>query len=253
MLELARPAGGRLAEIAGACRVWPVFGLSWARLAPRFRWFFCVFFAPLAITACAPASPTPAQPPTRPAQSSPSGFLDGAVGRVRSHVLDFPIELPLPDKQRWQISEGPSWLVAEQPSSSSQLALRTWRADRVVRRAECEAQARLGRVTIPIVREDAVVERRALSAPADFDNELIVGVEPSALGISGYALVFGASVGRCYAAIFTTRVGGKDAELEVAARLGLVADRILSHVRVRSVDERAPRRHLVVTPKAAPE
>jgi hypothetical protein len=183
----------------------------------------------------------------------PGGFLDGKAGRVRSHTLDFPVELTLPDKARWQIAEGPTWLVADHGPSSSQLALRTWRADRVVRRAECEAQARLGRPTIPIVHDDAVVDRHALSAPADFDSELVVGVEPSALGIAGYALVIGASVGRCYAALFTTKVSGNDAELEVAARLGLAVDRILNQVRVLRVDERAPRRHLVVTPKAAPE
>jgi len=166
-------------------------------------------------------------------------------------VLDFPVELSLPDKASWQLSEGPSWLVAAQRSSSSELALRTWRADRVVRRAECEAQARLARPAIPIVHDEAIVDRHAISTPADFDNELLVGVEPNPSGISGYALVFGASVGRCYAAVFTTRVSGKDAELEVAARLGAMVDRVLSQVRVRSVDERAPRRHLVVTPKAA--
>jgi len=180
-------------------------------------------------------------------------FLDGKAGRVRSHTLDFPLELTLPDKARWQIAEGPTWLVADHRPSSSQLALRTWRADRLVRRAECEAQARLGRPTIPIVHEDAVVDRHGLSAPADFDSQLVVGVEPSALGIAGYALVIGASVGRCYAAVFTTQVRGKDAELEVAARLGLAVERILNRVRVLSVDERAPRRHLVVTPKAAPD
>jgi hypothetical protein len=189
----------------------------------------------------------------RAAAPSPSGFLDGPAARVRSHTLDFPIELSLPDKGSWQIAEGPSWFLADHRSSSSELALRTWRAERVVRRAECEAQARLARPAIPIVHEEAVVERRALSVPADFDSELVVGVEPSELGLSGYALVFGADVGRCYAAIFTTKVNGKDAELEVAARLALVVDRILKVVRVRSVDERAPRRHLVVTPKAALE
>jgi len=168
-------------------------------------------------------------------------------------MLDFPIELSLPDKQGWSITEGPTWLVADHASTSSRLAVRTWRAERMVQRAECEAQARLGRPTIPIVRDEAVVDRHALSAPADFDDELVVGVEPDALGISGYALVFGASVGRCYAAIFTTSVRGKDAELEVAARLGLAVDRILSRVRMRSVDERAPRRRLIVTPKTAPE
>ncbi|MEI9937091.1 MAG: hypothetical protein WDO69_07685 [Pseudomonadota bacterium] len=206
----------------------------------------------MAIAACAPAARRPA-PAAPVGATSPSGFLDGTAGRVRSHVLDFPIELMLPNKQDWRIAEGPTWLVAEHQSSSSQLAVRTWRADRVVRRAECEAQARLGRPTIPIVHDEAVVDRHALSAPSDFDNELVVGVEPSALGISGYALVFGASVGRCYAAVFTTRVSGKNAELEVAARLGLVVDRVLNDVRLRSVDERAPRRHLVVTPKPSPE
>ena len=182
-----------------------------------------------------------------------AGFLDGPPRRVRSRTLDFPIELVLRGGEDWQIAEGPAWLVANHRSSSSQLALRTWRAERLVRRAECEAQARLGRPNIPAVQEDTVVDRHALATPADFDTELVVGIEPSARGIEGYALVIGATVGRCYAAIFTTNVGGRDAEREVAARLGLVVDRVLSHVRVRSVDERAPRRRLVVTPKASPE
>jgi hypothetical protein len=222
-------------------------------LAPLFRSLFGIFSAPLAIAGCAPPAHEPPAVVAHAAPSSPSGFLEGKPGRVRSHLLEFPIELTLPDKGQWQIAEGPSWLVAEHHSSSSQLALRTWRADRLVRRAECEAQARLGRPTIPSEHDEAVVDRHAFSAPAEFDSELTVGVEPSALGISGYVLVFGASVGRCYAAVFTTRVNGKNSEFEVAARLGLVVDRVLSHVRVRSVDERAPRRRLLVTPKAAPE
>jgi hypothetical protein len=184
---------------------------------------------------------------------SSSGFPDAALGRVRSHVLDFPLEFTLPGTASWQIVEGPSWVVADHRPSSSQLALRTWRADRVLRRADCEAQARLGRAAIPIVHDDAVVERRGFSAPAEFDNELVLGVESSAHGLTGYALVIGASVGRCYAAVFITRVRGQAAEVEVAARLGQVVDRVLSHVRVLGVDERVPRRHLVVTPKAVPD
>jgi hypothetical protein len=205
------------------------------------------------VVACAPSQQATSRAPSPidTAQAPASGFLEGKAGRARSHELDFPIELSLPDKASWQISEGRSGLVVEQRSSASQLALRTWRADRLVRRAECEAQARLWRPTIPNVRDEAVVDREPLSTPTDFDNELVVGVEPSALGISGYALVFGASSGRCYAAVFTTSVSGKDAESEVATRLGRVVDRVLSKVRVLGVDERAPRRHLVVTPKAA--
>jgi len=207
----------------------------------------------MAAFGCGSARPTLAEPRASASSALPSGFLDGPARRVRSRKLDFPIELVLPSKDSWQIAEGPSWWVADHAPSASQLALRTWRADRLVRRAECEAEARLSRPAIPVLHDEALVERRPLSAPANFDVELVVGVEPNARGLSGYAWVVGASVGRCYAALFTTAASGKDAELEVAARLGLVVDRILSRVRVRSVDERAPRRHLVVTPKASPE
>ena len=101
---------------------------------------------------------------------------------------------------------------------------------------------------IPLVRDEAVVERRTLTAPAGFDTELVVGVEPGAQGISGYAIAIGASVGRCYAAVFTTQVSSRGAEEEVAGRLGLIVDRVLSGVRVRSVDERAVRHRLQVVP-----
>jgi len=216
-------------------------------------WLLGLFLGSVALAGCGSARPRSPEPAARADSQAQTEFLDGPPRRVRSRTLDFPIELVLPGGGGWQIAEGPTWLVADHRSSSSQLALRTWRAERLVRRAECEAQARLARPTIPTVHEDTVVDRHALPAPEDFDTELVVGIEPSAHGIEGYALVMGATVGRCYAAIFTTNVSGKDAEREVALRLGLVVDRILSHIRVRSVDERAPRRRLVVTPKASLE
>jgi hypothetical protein len=128
--------------------------------------------------------------------------------------------------------------------------MRTWRAERLVRRSDCEAQARLARVSIPIVHDESLIDRRPLAVPADFDTELVVGVEPTAQGITGYAIAIGASVGRCYAAVFTTRVSGVGAEQEVAARLGIAVDRILNSVRLRSVDERAVRHRILVTPAA---
>lgn len=180
-----------------------------------------------------------------------AAFPSGAPQPIRSHTLDFPLELSLPGKPSWRITDGPSWLEAEHASSSSKLALRTWRAERLVRWTDCASQARLGRPSIPTVRDEALVDRRAFAAPAGFDSELVVGVEPGARGdgVTGYAVVFGASVGRCYAAVFTTSVTGAAAEQEIASRLGLVVDRIFGSVRIRSVDERAPRRHLVATPE----
>ena len=163
-------------------------------------------------------------------------------------MLEFPIEFELPEKESWLVTDGPTWLVAEHAATSSRLALRTWRANRLVRRADCEAQARLARPAIPVVHDEAVVDRRAFAAPAGFDTELVVGVEPNGKGISGYAIAIGSRVGQCYAAVFTTAVDGGGADEEVAARLGSMVDRVLSGVRVRSVDERAVRRRLQVVP-----
>jgi len=213
-------------------------------------WFYGLGLSALA-TACATG-------PGRPVTRSPAGsvaaptphFPDGRALRVRSRELDFPIELNLPSKPAWQLADGPTWLVLRHAQTSSELALRTWRAERLVRRADCEAQARLARTSIPIVRDESVLERRPLVAPADFDTQLVVGVEPTAQGVSGYAIAIGAGVGRCYAAVFSTLVAGNGAEQEVAARLGVVVDQILSSVRLRSVDERAVRHRMLVTPAA---
>src|SRR6187402_220541 len=95
----------------------------------------------LSVAGCAPAapmiasaSPAPATA-TLPSASSPAGD----ARRVRSRTLDFPVELRLPGKDSWQIDER-AWLVAKQASTHSELALRTWRAERLVRRADCLAQ-----------------------------------------------------------------------------------------------------------------
>jgi hypothetical protein len=205
------------------------------------------------VTACAGA---PAKTPAAAAGSASAAprastdVPDTRSERLRSRSLDVPIELMLPEKASWRISDGPLWLDAERAATFSKLALRTWRADRLVRRSDCAAQARLARSTIPTVNDESVIDKRPFAAPAGFDSELVVGVEPSARGIEGYAIVFGASVGFCYAAVFTTTASGADAEQNVATRLGVAVDRILSGVHTRSVDARAVRRRLVVGPKA---
>lgn len=193
-----------------------------------------------------------AAPANASAQTSPH-LPEAKSERVRSRSLPLPLELRLPTKSEWRIADGPLWLEAEHAPSASKLAVRTWRSDRIVRRSECEADARLARPSIPPLHEESIVDRRAFAAPAGFDSELVVGVEPSPLGVRGYATVFGASIGFCYAAVFTTTASGGSAEQEVAARLGVAVDEILSGVRARSVDDRAVRRRLVSTPKNGPD
>jgi len=208
----------------------------------------------LLLVGCAtsPARAPSAMPPSASAQAS-THLPEAKSERVRSRSLALPLELRLPTKSEWRITDGPLWLEAEHAPSASKLAVRTWRSDRIVRRSECEADARLGRPSIPFVHDESIVDRRAFAAPSGFDSELVVGVEPSSRGVQGYALVFGASVGFCYAAVFTTTASGGSAEQEVAARLGVAVDEILGSVRARSVDDRAVRRRLVSTPKSAPD
>lgn len=172
---------------------------------------------------------------------------------MRARRLDFRIEFRLPGKSAWASHEGASWLGLEHAPSASFLALRTWRAERLVRREDCAAAARLSRGSLPVVHEEALIERRPLAAPTGFDTELIVGVEPDGAALSGYALAIGSSVGRCYAAVFTTRVSGPDADQELAARLALIVDQVFGTVRLLDVDERAIRRRLTSTPRSAAE
>ncbi len=218
------------------------------------RYFMLRFLGfSLVLVGCAGAPPKAPIAPSPSASVQTSAHLPEAKSeRVRTRSLALPLELRLPTKSEWRTTDGPLWLEAEHAPSASKLALRTWRTERIVRRSECESDARLARPSIPTIHEEAIVDRRAFAAPAGFESELVVGVEPTPLGVQGYALVFGSSIGFCYAALFTTTASGGDAEREVATRLGVAVDEILSSVRARSVDDRAPRRRLVSTPKSAP-
>jgi hypothetical protein len=117
---------------------------------------------------------------------------------------------------------------------------RVWRAARLVRREDCEAQARLWRPAIPKTSDDAMMERRAMTAPAGFSGELVVGVAPlpASSEIQGFALMFAASVGRCFALVYTTAAAGAGADAALGRRLQIVADEIVPRARLRSIDER---------------
>ena len=58
--------------------------------------------------------------------------------------------------------------------------------------------------------------------------------------LEGFALAFGAAVGRCYAAVFTTRGRGPRAEERVGATFAVVAGGLLERVEVAEVEDRAP-------------
>jgi hypothetical protein len=200
----------------------------------------------IALAGCAavhPASPAARPPATH--SESPSAFDGLPSGRVRTRSLELPLELALPERKGWLIQDGPLWFVARHAATRSELAVRSWRAARLVSRSACDQQARLNRQEIPTLAEESIVERRAVAIPSGFDGELTVGVVARAAGLRGYVYLVSASVGQCVAALFSTEVDAPASEAEVAGRLQLAVSEIFEQVRTRAIDERGTRRRLL--------
>jgi hypothetical protein len=150
----------------------------------------------------------------------------------------FSLQLRLPDRPAWRVDDaGDRWLVAVHRASSSTLRVRTWQAPRIVRPADCEAQVRLWRNDIPGA-DLPVIERRELTAPDGFQTTLTVAIEPRPRGLRGTVTAFGASVGRCYAALYETDARGDAAEDVIGRRLALMVDGVFAQVRAGSIDDR---------------
>jgi hypothetical protein len=180
----------------------------------------------------APAAETPAERP-EPAALEDAGWVPATAPR-------FSLSIPLPERSAWRIDDRGRWWVARHPPSHSELLVRTWTAGRLASPTDCEAQARLWRPTIPIAAPESVLETQRIDAPPGYDTQLWVGVEPiGSATLQGYVIAFGAAVGRCYAALFTTRASGPRAEAEIGRRLVLVADGVFSRVARSTIDDRA--------------
>jgi hypothetical protein len=156
------------------------------------------------------------------------------------HSVRTSLELTLPNRAHWSIDdEHERWFVARHPATASELRLRTWVAPRIVTAEDCERQARLWRRQIPSIDEESIVTRVPLTAPRGFRGNVSVVVSPDQSGaIVGAAIGFGASVGRCYAVVFTTQEKGDGAEDRLARRLERIVDDVLTTVRVLDVEDR---------------
>jgi len=166
-----------------------------------------------------------------------SGLPDAGWGWVESQR--FALRVPLPARARWAIDDarGP-WFIATHAASRSELRVRTWRAARRITPADCQAQVRLWLPMLPpIVEETAVLDRR-IDAPRGYTTEVHVGVRSMGGEVEGFAMAFGATVGRCFSALFTTRASGSEAERALGARLSLIVDAIFSRIVETTIDDR---------------
>ena len=149
----------------------------------------------------------------------------------------------MPERTSWRIEETKeTWWTARHAASQSELSVKTWRTSRLSTREDCKKQVRLWRPRSPDpdARPERILERRAIDAPRGFDTELALGVDragPSA-EIEGWAVAVGHTVGECYAAIYTTRAAGKNAEASVGERLALFGDGVFPRIQRLGVEDR---------------
>ena len=183
-------------------------------------------------------STPPGQPTTPAAPANPGSAFDRDWGeRQLSRV---PAVVRLPEASAWHASASGTFTLLEHRATESRLALRVWLAPRLVRPEACEADARLVRPSLPGGDASGVVEARRIDAPAGFDVRLVVGVEPRAGGVHGYALAIGAGTSRCYVAAYETESSGERAAERVAERLAVVVSGVLETLRVPNAEGRVP-------------
>lgn len=187
----------------------------------------------LFISACgsAPQSAAP-EAPAAPAPSSPKTF-DG-VAWATFHSKRFELSLRLPDGPAWKIDDHRSpWLRATHEATRSKIALRRWRELENVTRGACYARARSWDPSLP----DLETSRLLADAVRPIDAQsarVVVGLAgtPGSSAIGGFVLAIVGEVRRCLLVAYETEADGPAAEGDVADRLAIVADRLLSKIKL---------------------
>lgn len=116
------------------------------------------------------------------------------------------------------------------------MRIRSWRAERLVKKEDCLAQVYLWQGDLRF-SGDPVLEV-ALERPRDYDVRLVADVRPADVaGVKLVAVAYGAAVGRCYAAVLETRAEGGGADAELGRRLRLFVDGSLNRVEAIGLEE----------------
>jgi hypothetical protein len=194
------------------------------------------------VAGCHDSKP-PETPPPRRAPAVPPGG-DGAVSRDtlpgefrKVELRAVPAVVALPDPASWRAAREGSFVVLAQRATNSRIVLRVWKAARLVRPAECEAEARLHRPTLPKTDPTTLLDERSISAPRDYDVRLFVGVHEAAQRrVHGYALAVGAAVGRCYLGVYETWADGPAAPERVADRLATMVPGFIETLSIESAE-----------------
>ena len=168
------------------------------------------------------------------AKAEPAPVASGLDAGFRSvEARGQGLELLLPDADGWRHDprDTRAW-VATHAATRSRLLARVWRADRIVRAADCERELRELRPDLPTLEPEERIEQRRLRVAGDFSAELTTGaVHANASELTGHGLSFGSDGRECLALVFTTQAEGDAAARQVGERLGIVSRTIFERVR----------------------
>jgi hypothetical protein len=208
--------------------------------------------ASLVIAGCGGAPPPAAEvPPAATAAPSSSRSFDGA-GWATFHSKRFELSLRLPDGPAWKIDDHRSpWLRATHDGTRSKIALRSWREEENVTRGGCYARARGWDPNLPDLDAARVLDDGV--RPVMNQNARVVvglGGDPDAASIGGFVLAIVGEVRRCLLVAYQTEAVGPAAEGDVADRLAIVADRLLSTIKLDQ--SFAPSRDPAILPRSRP-
>jgi hypothetical protein len=183
--------------------------------------------------------PDPAAPQDEEALA-PREITSDAFRTVELRAI--PARVSLPEPSSWRAQREGSFVILEHPKTNSHVVLRVWKAARLVRPAECEAEARFLRPKLPRLDPSTLLDHRRIGAPQGYDVHLAVAVDQGSDGVvRGVALAVGAAVGRCYLGAYVTQAEGPNAPARVADRLATMVPGFIETVEIEGAEARATR------------
>jgi len=195
-------------------------------MKPEQKALLAVSMLSFAACAAAPTEQARATPaPSASVSQLSTSFSDTKWARFRSKR--FELSIAFPEGKSWRIDDhGSPWLTARHPATGTLVRARIWHEASIVNGSACERRAREWLKDMPDVSNMEVIdERHIANVPAGgYDTVLRAGIVSTKnttanAPISSVVLAFGASMKKCFAAVFQSEAAGIGASAQSGDRL----------------------------------